>query len=212
MPTATGIQTLEIGPPVLSGAEIRRLLALFDRRKTGGRRNACLLALLLGSGGRVGEVVRLTRDQVELAPGGKVRLTIRQNKRPVGAPAKYRLVTLPEPAARLVREWLDRSDSPLWLLPGRRGEHLSVRAAQHVVKAALSKIGRSDCHTHSCRHSAAVAVTRQTGDLWLTSRILGHASVTTTQASYSRWDPSDADRAASALAGAWQPRKYRGTR
>jgi integrase len=111
---------------------------------------------------------------------------------------RFRTVTLPAPAAKLLRDWLAYSQPRYWLFPGRRGECLSTRQAGRTVRYYLEKIGRPDLRPHSLRHSYGAIVTRQSG-VWVAQKVLGHASPTTTSRFYSAFDVSDSDLAADKL-------------
>jgi integrase len=151
----------------------------------------------------VGECCRLTVDNIELASGGRVRLTIRTSKARDG---RWRTVTLPRQAAQLVRDYLDHDRPRFWVFPGRRNEHLCVRSAQRITVGYLRQIGAGHLHTHSLRHSYASIAVRETRNIFAVSKLLGHADVRTTSALYCHFDPSDADAAADAVAEAMSRR------
>jgi len=197
------------GPAVLRPREVRALLRAPDRRARRGRRDSALLAALVGSGARVGELVRLTRDQVEHGPGGRVRLMLRTSKGRNGTPPRFRTVTLPAPMARLLREYVAREEPRWWLFEGRRNEALSVRQAQKIVMRWLREIGRGDLRVHSLRHSFGAMVTRETRSIFVAQKLLGHADPRTTARYYAAFEVSDADAAADAVAEALSRRGRR---
>jgi len=57
-------------------------------------------------------------------------------------------------------------------------------------RRAFAKAGVGDFRWHDLRHTAATRIMRETGNLKLTSKLLGHASVTTT-ARYAHVDLDD---------------------
>ena len=181
------------GPAVLKPIQIRRLLALPDRRRKRGKRDAGLLAVLACGGLRLGECCRLTIADIEI--GKRLRITTKTAKSRL---PRFRTITLPNPASKLLRDWLAQSESRFWVFPGRRNEALSTRQAGRIVKAYLREIGCGWAHPHTLRHSYATILIHQSHDIWLTQKQLGHASVTTTNI-YAHADPSDADRAATAI-------------
>ena len=181
------------GPAVLKPIQIRRLLALPDRRRKRGKRDAGLLAVLACGGLRLGECCRLTIADIEI--GKRLRITTKTAKSRL---PRFRTITLPNPASKLLRDWLAQSESRFWVFPGRRNEALSTRQAGRIVKAYLRQIGRSDLRPHSLRHSVGAIVTRQSG-IWVAQKVLGHASPTTTSRFYSAFDVTDADIAADKL-------------
>jgi len=192
MTTATAIRTLS-GPQVLRPKQLKALLNTPDRRTRRGRRDAALIAVLGCGGLRLGEACRLLVENVEL--GQRVRLTTRTAK---SRGLRFRTITLPGPAARLLRDHLSHSEPRLFVFEGRRHEALSTRQAGRIVKGYLRQIGCGWAHPHTLRHSYATILIHQSHDIWLTQKQLGHASVTTTNI-YAHADPSDADRAATAI-------------
>jgi len=192
MTTATAIRTLS-GPLVLRPRQLKALLAAPDKRTRRGRRDAALIAVLGCGGLRLGEACRLLVENVEL--GQRVRLTTRTAK---SRGLRFRTITLPGPAARLLRDHLSHSEPRLFVFEGRRHEALSTRQAGRIVKGYLRQIGCGWAHPHTLRHSYATILIHQSHDIWLTQKQLGHASVTTTNI-YAHADPSDADRAATAI-------------
>src|SRR5436309_728923 len=113
------------GPAVLRLGQVRQLLQAPDRRTHKGKRDAALLAVLVGGGLRVGEASRLTVGEVEQTTTGRLRLTFKTAKSRI---EKLRTVSLPGWAAVPVSGWLEESQPKLWLFPGNREEHLTVRA------------------------------------------------------------------------------------
>ena len=181
------------GPQVLRAKQLKALLAAPDKRTRRGRRDAALLAVLGCGGLRLGECVRLTVEGIEL--GKRVRITTKTAK---SRTARSRTITLPGPAARLLRDYLAHSEPRFWVFQGRRNEALSTRQAGRLVRYYLAKIGRSDLRPHSLRHSVGAIVTRQSG-IWVAQKVLGHASPTTTSRFYSAFDVTDSDLAADRL-------------
>ena len=190
--TSTAIRTLS-GPLVLRPRQLKALLAAPDKRTRRGRRDAALIAVLGCGGLRLGECCRLLVENVELAQ--RVRLTTRTAK---SRGLRFRTITLPGPAARLLRDHLSHSEPRLFVFEGRRHEALSTRQAGRLVRYYLAKIGRSDLRPHSLRHTVGAIVTRQSG-IWVAQKVLGHASPTTTSRFYSAFDVTDADIAADKL-------------
>lgn len=184
----------EQGPQVLRPQQIKALLGVPDRRTWLGRRDAALLATMLLAGLRVHEAVKLRRDAVQ-EEHGKLRLVF------AGKGGRVRTVTLPPTGARLLRGWLaDPKAHPHWVFPGRRNEHLSIRAAQDIVYKRCRQAGLPGwLHAHSLRHTFASTLMRATGDLFVTQRVLGHASPATTSKYYLAFSARDADEAAEAI-------------
>lgn len=190
------------GPAILRPRQIRALLQAPDLRRRRGRRDVAILAVLAGGGLRVGEAARLTVDSVETGPNGRLRLTLRTGKQRAGTPARWRTVTLPRQAAKLVAKYIDHQQPRYWLFAGLRNEHLCVRQVQKVAARYLREIGRADLHPHSLRHSYGAMVTRETKSIYIAQKMLGHSDPRTTARYYTAFEVSDADEAADAISAA----------
>ncbi len=142
-------------------------------------RNLAVLELLYASGIRVGELVSLDVDDLDLH-SDVVRV--------MGKGAKERTVPYGAPAHRALEAWLARrsavattnSGSALFL--GRRGRRIDPRQAREVVHALLAHVpGAPDLGPHGLRHSAATHLLEGGADLRMVQELLGHASLATTQ-------------------------------
>lgn len=91
-----------------------------------------------------------------------------------GKGEKERIVPLSDSLAREVRRYIGRRR---WLLPSPSGGHLTPR---HVGKIATRLLPES-WTLHTLRHRFATRTHAGTRDLIVVQRLLGHASVATTQ-------------------------------
>ena len=170
-------------PKVLSAEEQVRLLACFNTRYVTPHRNRTMVLTMLDAGLRVGEVVALRPDHVDLA---SCRITVREGKG-----AKDRVVYIPRRLRDALAEWLGRRagwlanpDVCLWLFPTRKGTQVSTRQVRAFVKRAArrARVNEADrVSPHAMRHSYASDVLRETGNLRLVQELLGHSSISTTQ-------------------------------
>ncbi len=143
-------------------------------------RDRAALELLYGTGIRVGELVGLDVDDVDL-DRNVVRVT--------GKGDKQRTVPFGIPAARSVRDWLSRgrprlatAASPPALFLGRRGRRWDQRQVRSLVHDLLRASGSTiDTGPHGLRHSAATDLLAGGADLRTVQELLGHASLATTQ-------------------------------
>ena len=171
-------------PPVLAQRSAAALLDVAavaaDDDDPVHRRDRAALELLYGTGIRVGELVGLDVDDVDLGTD-VVRV--------VGKGDKERRVPFGLPARSAVVEWLDRgrprlvtSDSGPALLLGRRGRRVDQRQVRAVVHDLLRHVPDApDLGPHGLRHSAATHLLEGGADLRMVQELLGHASLATTQ-------------------------------
>lgn len=145
-----------------------------------GLRDRAVLELLYATGIRVGELVGLDVDDVDLG---------RRVVRVLGKGGRERTVPFGAPAARAVAVWLERGRATLAragsgpaLLLGARGGRLDQRAVRTVVHQRLADVpGAPDLGPHGLRHSAATHLVEGGADLRSVQEILGHSSLSTTQ-------------------------------
>ncbi|WP_084328153.1 tyrosine recombinase XerC [Intrasporangium oryzae] len=170
-------------PGVLKQGEASRLLDLASVRADDDDpihvRDRAVLELLYASGIRVGELVGLDVDDVDL--GQRV-------VRVMGKGAKERIVPFGLPAARAIEAWLAvrsrlvRPDSGPALFLGRRGRRADARQVRSAVHELLAHLPDApDLGPHGLRHSAATHLLEGGADLRTVQEMLGHASLATTQ-------------------------------
>ena len=142
-----------------------------------GARDQAVVTLLYGCGLRISEALGLTgRD---LPVGESLRIT--------GKGGKERIVPVIAPARAAVARYVGlcpfatEQDAPLFR--GARGGALNPRAVQKVVAQVRMQLGLPASATpHAMRHSFATHLLNAGGDLRAIQELLGHASLSTTQA------------------------------
>jgi integrase/recombinase XerC len=141
-------------------------------------RDAAVLALLYGSGLRIGEALGLKRADAPV--GGQDVITV------LGKGGKLRQSPVIPQVSALVQAYLDQcpwrlpSDGPLFV--GTRGGALSPRIIQLAMERMRGALGLPDSATpHALRHSFATHLLGRGGDLRTIQELLGHASLATTQ-------------------------------
>ena len=140
-------------------------------------RDAAVVTLLYGCGLRISEALSLTFADAPLpdvfritGKGGKERVV------PVIGPAKQAVANY----THLLPFALQPEES---LFRGARGGPLSARAIQKVMERARMQLGLPATATpHAMRHSFATHLLEAGGDLRAIQELLGHASLSTTQA------------------------------
>jgi integrase/recombinase XerC len=171
-------------PEVLKQADAAALLqvaaAASDDQDPLHLRDRAALELLYASGIRVGELVALDVDDVDLA-GGVVRVLGKGSKErtvPFGAPAREAVYAW----LQLGRPQLTTDDSGPALLLGRRGRRADARQVRTALHTLLRHVPDApDMGPHGLRHSAATHLLEGGADLRMVQELLGHASLATTQ-------------------------------
>jgi integrase/recombinase XerC len=155
-----------------------------DESSAEGLRDRALLETLYGSGLRVSELCGLDLDDVEMGRDGSVRV--------LGKGSKERVVPLGSAGVAAVRAYLERRDElrdprtaaldPRALFLSKRGVRLGVRRVQQLVhRYGALGAGRADLHPHALRHTCATHLLDGGADLRAIQKMLGHASLSTTQ-------------------------------
>jgi integrase/recombinase XerD len=156
-------------PPILSKEE-----ALAVIRHAANVKHRALLALVYGSGLRVGEIPKLTTADIIR---DKLRLKITQGK---GAKDRYAILS------QICLDYLGyywRCYRPtVALFEGRHtGRPISVRACQHAFALAKKNAGISKtCGIHALRHSFATHFLEAGGGIFQLQKFLGHKKIKTT--------------------------------
>jgi integrase/recombinase XerC len=142
-------------------------------------RDTAILEMLYAAGLRVGELVSLDLEDVDLG-NGIVRV--------LGKGNKQRLVPFGSKATRALERWKEQSRK----LRARRGEvavflnlrgsRLSDRSVRRILNRRLREAAiRARVSPHALRHSFATHLLGAGADLRAIQELLGHASLSTTQ-------------------------------
>lgn len=142
-----------------------------------GARDVAVVTLLYGAGLRISEALSLRRVQAPLPAVLKI----------VGKGGKERLVPVIAAARVAVENYLQlcphatTPESPLFL--GVRGGTVSPRLVQKAMQQTRMQLGLPSTATpHALRHSFATHLLSAGGDLRAIQELLGHSSLSTTQA------------------------------
>lgn len=173
-----GKRTPQRIPEVLSPDEQVRLLAQFDSDSPSSLRGRAILRVFLDTGLRAAELINLRLRDVDLETG---RLWVRQGKG-----RKDRGLWFNRKTREALREWLDSSSKPrgpydyvFTSLAGRNplcGRWLRRFVARLGKEAGIEKY----VHLHLLRHCFACRLLRETKNLFLVSKALGHADLQST--------------------------------
>ena len=179
-------------PAHMAVDEVTALLAAPDAGTPLGLRDRAILELFYASGLRLGELVGLDLEDVNLS-GRMVRV--------LGKGGKERIVPFNPAAAAAIREYLTarrglvsrahggataagdpapRMGDPLFV--NYRGGRLSSRSVGRMVRRCVTQVGaQRGISPHALRHSFATHLLERGADLRAIQELLGHARITTTQ-------------------------------
>ncbi|AKS45252.1 integrase/recombinase XerC [Octadecabacter temperatus] len=140
-------------------------------------RDVAVVTLLYGCGLRISEALGLTARDVPLPATLRI----------IGKGGKERLVPVIPAARAAVNAYLDACPHPMEpdapIFRGARGGPLYPKAIQSVMAQSRMQLGLPATATpHALRHSFATHLLNAGGDLRSIQELLGHASLSTTQA------------------------------
>jgi integrase/recombinase XerC len=166
-------------PHFLTTDEIARLLHAPDAAEPAGLRDRAILETMYSAGLRVGELVAINDDDMDLE-GGLVRVR--------GKGRRERLAPLGSYAVRAIDQWRavrtpprsPRSERPLFL--NRFGGRLTTRSVARMLEKYLKQTDL-DRRTspHTLRHSFATHLLDRGADIRSVQELLGHKRLVTTQ-------------------------------
>jgi site-specific recombinase XerD len=162
-----------IRPHILDRASVQKILDAHTNIK-----HRALLAMVYGSGLRVGEVCRLRPCDIESAPD---RMMVRVEQ---GKGRKDRYTLLSHRALALLRDYWRQERPGVWLFPHRfAAEPMSTEGVAHIYHNACTKAGipRERAHgIHTLRHCFASHLMEDGVALPVIQRLLGHRDLSTT--------------------------------
>ena len=174
--------TVEKPYQVLNADERRRLLEAARRR---GPREHALIALGLGGGLRVSELVNVRLGDFSQDEAGNWWLLVK-----MGKGRKDRLVPLAPSVVDAVRAWVRASgrslgrkaDRETYLFPTRQSQRMTPERARQLVRDLTKEAGiEKPISPHSLRHTMALETLRAGASPVVVQKMLGHASLSTTQ-------------------------------
>ena len=169
-------------PKFLPEEEVTKLLDTAYKSGTNeGQRAAVIMELLYATGLRVGELVSLNMQDVDLSES---------YIRCMGKGSKERIVHLYPKALDELRRYLKSARLALLghkrtepsLFVNHRGERLTRQWVWTILKTYAQKAGiEQNITPHTLRHSFATHLLERGADLRVIQELLGHASISTTE-------------------------------
>src|SRR5205814_2178846 len=166
-------------PSVMQTSEVALLIDQADAATPLGARDRAFLELLYASGLRIGELVGIDLDDIEL----RARLV-----KVHGKGSKERIVPFGSKAEEAVRAWIEmrvsfiRDIEEQALFVNYRGERITQRSVRRLFDGYIRKAAlRAGISPHTMRHSFATHLLNAGADLRGIQELLGHASLSTTQ-------------------------------
>jgi integrase/recombinase XerD len=181
--------------------ELDAFFKSIDRQSRCGTRDYALFALMFNTGGRVQEILNLSRQDLRLEPPYQVRLCGKGNK--------TRLCPLWPRTVKCLRAHLEQqsrvppASSAGRLFSNRNGGPLTRFGVRYLMRKYVAAVGgarastirRKRLHPHSMRHTTALSLLKSGVDFATTSQWLGHSTLNVTM----RYARSDLDLKRAAL-------------
>lgn len=164
--------------------QARTALAKIDRGSARGKRDYAILALLLTTGIREGELVEADLEDIKKIMGETVLMA-----RGKGRSGKGEYVKIAPEVEAAIRDWLREAgeragDAPLFCSLARKNLYgrLTGRSLRRIVRNALLAAGvKTDrINGHSLRHASGVINLLSGGSYEETQQMLRHGSIETT--------------------------------
>ena len=165
-------------PDVLTLDEQKRLLNQFNLRYITSQRNKTMIQLLLHTGLRLSEMTNLKWNDIDLMTG--------QVKVVEGKGLKDRILWLDEKTLTMLGKWKQRQFKE-WgrsdlVFTTRTLRPLDGKAVRSMIKTYSDKAGiNKHITTHSLRHTFASDLLRDTKNIRIVQKALGHADISSTQ-------------------------------
>lgn len=165
-------------PDVLTLDEQEKLLNQFNLRYITSQRNKTMIQLLLNTGLRLSEMTNLKWNDIDLMTG--------QVKVVEGKGLKDRILWLDEETLTMLGKWKQRQFKE-WgrsdlVFTTRTLHSLDGKAVRSMNKTYSDKAGiKKHITTHSLRHTFASDLLRDTKNIRIVQKALGHADISSTQ-------------------------------
>lgn len=165
-------------PVVLTNDEQLALLNQPNPRYPTGQRNHLILKIMLDTGLRASEATHLKWNHIDLMSG---KLMVREGKG-----SKDRTLWLSEDDLELLQEWKERQVLEIdkkcdYIFTTLKGAPIQNRYLRKMVKRYSKKANiDKNVSPHTLRHTFATDLYRETKNIRLVQKALGHSDISTT--------------------------------
>lgn len=165
-------------PEFLTQEEQECLLHQPNSRYPTGERNHLLMKLMLDVGLRLSEATNLKWKNIDLMSG---KIMVRDGKG-----VKDRTLWVGEKDIELLRKWRERqlevlNDNPEYIFTTLKGTTVKNRYVQSIVKRYSKKAGiNKNISPHTLRHTFATDLYKETKNIRIVQKALGHSDLSTT--------------------------------
>jgi len=169
-------QSRSEGPRGLDGTEVESLLeAVREGSSRLASRDYAIVQIMLQTGIRVGELTRFRLADLELTEESGLLRVMGEDS------SGGREIPLNSSVRKAVKAYLsERGESGSdHLFLSVKGEPLSVRSVQRLVGSYARAAGMEDVSTYTLRQTCGQQLLRDTGDLALVARLMGHRRLET---------------------------------
>lgn len=172
----------------ITDSEFRRLTNSMDISKLHEYRDYTIINTLIDTGMRIGECLLLKVEDIDF--NDKIITLHASNTK--GKKSRY--VFFSVKLAHELKRWLKYKDRYLetnLLFPTNRGTLMQVSNFERNLRGYAARVDIKDVHPHCFRNNFAKRFLMSGGDIYTLSRILGHSSVSVTEAEYLDLDVMD---------------------
>lgn len=151
-----------------------------------------IIALMLGSGLRVDEVLCLHHADIEL---DRRLIVVQRGSKGTVKSGRVRRVPILDAVLPMLRQRALRRGGDTLLFPGKDGKRRSQAGVRDAFKLAVKRAGLDPkLRLYDCRHTFASHWVANGGDIFALSKVLGHHSVTVTERFYAHLRPDHWER------------------